>query len=138
MFKSKLRDFKRIGGKFSVIFLTCLYLLFSVGIIKATHFCMGREASVAFFTTETEKCPCSLFAGKSSCCADENDLIRLDNEQKVFSTFNLSGPEWIVLENLYTGKLLAVEDDLPSAYYHTNESRPLKIPRWKFNCSLVL
>lgn len=33
-----------------VLTLSAIYLLFSVGIIKATHFCMGREASVAYFT----------------------------------------------------------------------------------------
>jgi hypothetical protein len=78
-----------------------VYLLFSVGILKATHFCMGREASVSYFTAEAKKCPCTLFAkDESDCCNDEHSLLKLENSQKNLKTFSLSLPSLTLIGEL--------------------------------------
>ena len=56
MRKAVKKSFTRIG-KALVLLLMVVYVLFSVGIIKSTHFCMGREASVQFFTSEAKNRP---------------------------------------------------------------------------------
>ena len=129
---------KSAARKASAIILVSIYLLFSIGIIKATHFCMGREASVAFFTTETEKCACSLFAGeKDHCCDDEKDLLKIENEQKVFSSLTLSLPEWMVLEKLYTEQLIALysAENIPD--HVLGDPPPPSVPLFKVHCSFV-
>ncbi len=114
------------------------YTLFSIGVIKATHFCMGREASVALFTTEAEKCACSAYAGeKGPCCDDDTELVRIDDDQKVISSLVFSGPSLFVIE------ALAQDDErTPKASgargYSPEKGPPLpRDPLWKIHCSLV-
>jgi hypothetical protein len=84
-----------------VLTLGAVYLLFSIGIIKSTHFCMGREASVAYFTSESEKCACGVFAFENDgCCDDEHELIKIEDSQKAISTFVFSPAALVVLEEL--------------------------------------
>lgn len=73
-----------------VLILGAIYLLFSVGVMKATHFYMDQEASVSYFTAETKKCACSLFAGeKNNYCNDEQDHIQLEDSHKTLSVQGL-------------------------------------------------
>jgi hypothetical protein len=126
-------------AKIAMIFLASIYTFFSIGVIKATHFCMGRQASVALFTTQPKECPCSIYAmEKDSCCDDEHDLIRIENEQKVLSPLTLSLPQWIEFRKLYVTRLvaLAVKSDLPWHDQPEHSPRP-KVPLWKFHCSIV-
>lgn len=138
MEKSKTGRFKLNTTGIGTIILVSVYLLFSIGILKATHFCMGREASVAFFTTETEKCACSLFAGeKDGCCDDEKDLLKLETEQKSISTLTLSLPQWMVIEKLYTEQLVASHDPALEKGHPSKDPLPTPIPLFKFYCSYV-
>jgi hypothetical protein len=138
MVKRNIKQIKSIAVTGFVLVMVSVYLLFSVGIIKATHFCMGREASVTFFSAESRKCACSLYAKeKNSCCDDEQDLIRLEDEQKVLSKFSIPVPVW-KLERLYTEQLIAWLTIRPQTFPQgQNTSLPPKIPLWKFHCSYV-
>ena len=81
-----------------IVVVSGLYLLFSVGIVKATHFCMGTEASVTFFSGDASECGCKLVASeKDGCCEDEHELLRIDDSQKNMSQFQLSLPVLSVL-----------------------------------------
>jgi hypothetical protein len=122
-----------------LLLLVSVYLLFSIGILKATHFCMGREASVVFFTADAKKCPCSIFAAeKNSCCDNEHELIRIENEQKVTSNFSLTIPQWFVLEKLYTAQwVVDLQTDSLHQIDEAMEDFPPEIPYWKKNCSLL-
>jgi hypothetical protein len=123
--------------KVVMISFVSVYLLFSIGIFKATHFCMGREASVAIFSTEAKKCPCSLYAGeRGTCCDDNHELIRLDDEQKVIAAFSLAVPVWIELEKLYTKRLVA-SDIADESFDHLPDDLPPKVPLFKIHCSFV-
>lgn len=114
-----------------------VYLLFSVGVLKATHFCMGREASVALFTRESEKCPCSLFAKDSdTCCDDRHELVRIDDDQKVISPFTVAPPHRELLEVF--GFDEQVLHTAQFSGYAADDSPPLlPEPRWKMYCSFV-
>lgn len=137
MQKAVKTSFKLIG-KAMALLLVAVYVLFSVGIIKATHFCMGREASVQFFTAEAKKCPCSLYAKeKSSCCDDEHELLRIDDEQKTISTLSAPLPVWKV-ERIFTERLLAFSVLSSTVDLEDDPSKsPPKIPIWKANSSYV-
>lgn len=120
------------------IVLLCVYLLFSVGIIKATHFCMGREASVQFFTSEAKKCPCAKYVTeKESCCDDQHELLKVDDDHKSISKVSASDPVWKV-ERIFTERLLAEvlgTDDIADVKRLTKA--PPKIPLWKAHRSYV-
>jgi hypothetical protein len=128
----------RPAAKGAILLMLSVYLLFSVGILKATHFCMGREASVVFFSSEAKKCPCSLYAGeKGDCCDDEHEVLRIEDEQKVISKLSMPIPAW-KLERIYTKQFVAQIETVTRSIFDTNDSPlPPKIPLWKVNCSLV-
>jgi hypothetical protein len=132
-------NMKDIAARISLVALLSIYSLFSIGIVKATHFCMGREASVVFFSAEAKKCACSIYAGeKDSCCDDEHELLRIENEQKVISVFALQLPQWIELGELVTDTCLAYyKIESPEWKEFSQESLPPKIPLWKMQCKMV-
>jgi hypothetical protein len=127
-----------------LITLAAIYLLFSVGVMKATHFCMGREASTSFFSAESKKCPCSLLAkekGKGErdgCCDDSHEVIRLKDDQKVIIGYTIRVPQLYILEDLYTERFIAClfTRDQSSRIPQSNPAPP-KIPLFKINCSFV-
>jgi hypothetical protein len=127
-----------VAGKAIALLLMSVYLLFSVGIIKATHFCMGREASVQFFTAESRKCPCSVYAKeKSTCCDDEHELLRIDDDQRTISGVSNPLPVWKV-ERIFTERLLTYTVISPtSGQVEEAEKSPPKLPIWKANKSYV-
>jgi hypothetical protein len=138
MSAGKINELKLKAGKVTVIVLVAVYTLFSVGIIKATHFCMGREASVTFFSSETKKCPCSRFAAeRNNCCDDSHELVKIDNEQKVISIFSLVLPVWFELEKLYTAQLVAAVRSSSGPAYAVTDPLPPKAPRFKIYCSFI-
>lgn len=134
--KSKTDRFK-VLSRIGTLMLVSVYLLFSVGILKATHFCMGREASVTYFTTESKKCGCSVYTEeRNNCCDDKQDLLKLDKEQKTISQLSLNVPQWMVLEKLYTEQLVALNQTETAGFDTTDSSTP-DVPLFKFHCSFV-
>ncbi len=138
MLSGKKHHIASWAGRIFIIALLSVYLLFTIGILKSTHFCMGREASVKLFSAEAEKCACSLFAGeKDSCCDDERDLVKIENEQKSGSFLSITGPQWIKLEDLYSERYMALDKCLPVQVPYEADVSPPKIPLFKVHCSLV-
>jgi hypothetical protein len=115
-----------------------MYVFLSVGILKATHFCMGREASVVFFSSEAKKCACSLYAGeKNDCCDEQHEVLRIDDEQKVITTMSLPVPVW-KLERIFTEQYIAIAETIRSIERPLPDiGFPLSVPLWKSHCSLV-
>lgn len=98
---------------------------------------MGREASVQFFTSEAKKCPCSVYAKeKGSCCDDEHELIRIDDEQKIISNVTAPLPVWKV-ERIFTERLLASSVVSAQQTVEQSPKAPPKIPIWKAISSYV-
>jgi hypothetical protein len=134
----KVSAITRLTAKGAILLTLSVYLLFSVGILKGTHFCMGREASVVFFSAETKKCPCALYAGeKGDCCDDEHEVLRIEDEQKVISKMSMPIPVW-KLERIYTKQLVVEAETFTNTVLDSDDNpMPPKIPLWKVNCSLV-
>ena len=128
-------------GKISAMFiwmLCALYLLFSVGIVKATHFCMGREASVTYFASSPQKCPCSLFAKeKDNCCKDEHELLKLEDSQKTLPSFSLSVPVLTLLGDIYSHVLLPEDNETASIGDSPADEQPPPKILFKIYCSYV-
>ena len=128
-----------IFSRIAVTLIAAVYLLFSVGIIKATHYCMGRKASVTYFTGETKKCPCSLFANeKNSCCDDEHDLIRIEDDQQSISAYTLDVPRLFILEDLYIERYIAAfiqQNQIPEEI--EVDTSPQSTELFKVHCSFV-
>jgi hypothetical protein len=98
---------------------------------------MGREASVTFFTSESEKCPCSLFATeKDNCCTSTHELLKLESSQKTLSTFHLDIPALIFLGALFDADI----DDAavaPSKARVPADAQPPPKILYQLHCSLV-
>ena len=138
MTKREKHRFTQRTARVGTVIVLSVYLLFSIGILKATHFCMGREASVAFFTTEAEKCACSAFAtAEDGCCDDEKDLLKIETEQKSISQLILNLPEWTVLEKLYTEQLVASHFPAKANGATFSDSPRPPVPLFKVYCSYV-
>jgi hypothetical protein len=121
-----------------VLMVCALYLLFSVGIIKATHFCMGREASVAYFTSESKKCVCSLFLDeKDNCCDDTSELLKLEDSQKNLSAFELPLPMLALLGQIYSNAQGSVVKTSDHRRAIRGEAKPPPRILYKIHCSLV-
>jgi hypothetical protein len=100
---------------------------------------MGREASVTFFSADSKKCPCSLFSTeKNSCCDDEHDVLRLKDDQKVFTSYTIRVPQLYILEDLYTEQFIAsLVTGTDIVDNSESDSSPPKVPIFKSNCSFV-
>jgi hypothetical protein len=134
--RGKVKTGTLIFSRIMIGVMSAIYLLFSIGIVTSTHYCMGKKSSVAYFTSESQPCACSLFsAGKDTCCDDEHDLIKLDDSQKVIPALELSPNQWIVLEELFTPTFITHPKnsfrELPKA-----DDLPPPVPLFKFYCSL--
>jgi hypothetical protein len=141
MFKvSRLRN--SFAFKATLVVVTAIYLLLSVGIIKSTHYCLGREASVALFTADADGCACDLSfeAEEDECCNDVHEVVRITDDQKVLGEYVIRIPQLYILDDLYTTQLIAQSAEINTTGVCSNEqiAPPPKVPIFKTNCSLVL
>ena len=114
-----------------------VYLLFSVGIVKATHFCMGTEASVSFFTAEAEECACSLSGlENTSCCSDKQGLLKLEDSQKNLSFFQMSVPVLGLLGKIYT-RSFDPGKEISRAGVDASDPPPLQPTLYQLYCKYV-
>lgn len=129
--------------KLFAIAFTCVYLHLSVGVVKTTHYCMGRESSSIFYTFEAKRCGCSLFLSnleKNSCCHDESELIVIDEDQTPTSSLSLTSPDYFAIAELYsTGAEFTLSlTKNESDFYLNNNLPPPKEPLYKVLCAYTL
>jgi len=123
--------------KLGSIFILSVYLLLSVGVAKSTHFCMGREHHSALFSFESKKCACSVYQriDVKTCCEDETELVKIENDQVHSSATDAPQTGWSVLPIIafecakpviLSGNVLTlVSYNLP----------PPKVPIYQLGCS---
>jgi hypothetical protein len=122
----------------TVLALCGLYLLFSVGIMKATHFCMGREASVAYFTADSKNCGCSMSSEEGNhCCHDKQELVKLEDSQKTLSTLQLPLPALTFLGVLYDASRRSHAPLVTYFSAYTEHAQPPPRVLFKLHCSFV-
>src|SRR5690348_1112407 len=124
---------------FAIAFM-CIYLLLSEGVVKTTHYCMGREKSTELFSFQAQKCPCSLFlAENSDCCKDEHEVLSIDDSQTFVQAFTPQAPDFFLIGPTFN-KVVEVPtiDQSHIQLFAVNFSPPPKEPIYQTNCSLVL
>jgi len=126
--------------KLFAIAFTCVYLTLAVGVVRTTHYCMGRVKSASLFSFETTKCPCYLFARSVSnkkCCADEHDIIKIEDDHAASTVVSMV-PDFFQIGLLFENFELT---DNPVAHINqpVEESPPppSDIPLFTKYCSLV-
>jgi hypothetical protein len=129
--------------KLFAIAFTCVYLHLSVGVVKTTHYCMGRESTSVLFTFQPEPCACSLFLSnleKKSCCHDEAQLLVLDDDQTPTFPLLLSNPELYLIANLYNTEIasIGIQGSSKTAVLTTVSPPSPKEPIYKVLCSYTL
>ena len=67
--------------KLFISIIASVYLLLSVGIAKSTHFCMGKEVNMEYFSHEAEGCFAS-DTRKMPCCQDVTEILSVDDEHQ--------------------------------------------------------
>lgn len=125
--------------KLFAIAFTCVYLTLTVGVVHTTHYCMGRVNSSAFFSFDSEKCACAIFAtpGSDSCCDDEFALIKIEDDHSASGIISVS-PEFFAIcdlvapsvkETVVTGIPVAASFEAPPGH---------SVPLFVKHCSLIL
>jgi hypothetical protein len=125
--------------KIGSIFILSVYLLLSVGIAKSTHFCMGRENHSSLFSFESKKCACSIYqnARAKTCCEDETELVKIENDQVHSSMVDLPQTEYSLLSVL-NYELAPIEPTTTIQQIVSYDLPPPKVPIYQLGCSLKL
>jgi hypothetical protein len=128
--------------KLFAIAFTCVYLHLTVGVVKTTHYCMGRESSFSLYSFEGKRCACSLFFSnleKKSCCHDEYELIVLDDDQSASASLSLTPPAYFLLADLYSGNQFEIKvTSISASISMEDDPPPAKEPIYKVLCSYTL
>jgi hypothetical protein len=125
--------------KLFAIAFTCVYLTLAVGVVRTTHYCMGRVKSSSLFSFDTAKCPCYLFARSvnNKCCADEHDIIKIEDDHSVTAAISLV-PAFFEMGLLF--EVARSNDIVVARINHAVEESPPPpggVPLFAKHCSLV-
>ncbi len=122
---------------FAIAFM-CIYLLLSVGVVKTTHYCMGREKSTELFSFEAKKCPCSLFfVENDGCCSDKHEVLSINDFQSLSTSLAPILPDFFLIGNIYTNVDTQITEQPITQYIRPDFSPPPKDSLYQINCSLV-
>ncbi len=121
---------------FAIAFM-CIYLLMSVGVVKTTHYCMGREKSTKIFSYEAKKCECSLFFPKNDCCHDKHEILIIDDSQSQTLTFVPPMPDFFEMGAVYHDQPEQIFVHTSTQYLTPDLSPPPKEPLFITHCSFV-
>lgn len=99
---------------------------------------MGREASIAYFSGDAQKCCCNLFAETDpGCCSNENELVRIEDDQQTAASFLINEPERVELTNLLVEQWEATLRPSEKLFYPSDAGPPVTVPLFKKNCSYI-
>ncbi|MBX2962712.1 MAG: hypothetical protein KF687_09380 [Cyclobacteriaceae bacterium] len=125
-------------NKLFAIAFTCIYLLLTVGVVKTTHYCMGRAKSAEIFSFEAKKCACSRFIPKDSgCCHDEHEIIKVQDDQSVTANLTTPVPDLFVLSSIQHEELVYIIDET-IFYNRYNDYFPPPEAIFRVNCCFLL
>lgn len=125
-------------NRLTVISLIVVYLTLSVGVGKSTHFCMGREHHSSLFSfDESKKCPCSLYAAAKSCCKDETEVVKIEDDQTTGKIIQSNSPGLILVATLFTKVSTIGISQVKINTIDECIAHPPKVPIYQSVCSLV-
>lgn len=67
--------------RLSLIFLTVLYLIPSIGVCIQAHYCGGKLASVSFTGSNVQGCQCGSKKKMKNCCKDKTFSFKIKDTQ---------------------------------------------------------
>ena len=76
-----------------------MYLLLSVGVVRSSHFCMGREINVAYFSHKADGCFTS-DDRKMPCCEDVTEIVNIDEDHQGVNFQTSISNSYIILPSL--------------------------------------
>jgi hypothetical protein len=124
--------------KLAILGIVSLYLILSIGIARSTHFCMGREQTPSFFSFESKKCPCFRLTQKSkSCCEDEHELIKIENDQSASQVLLTPIPSFNLISELLFDEMNSFTSLSAFQFIDVRNLPPPKVPIYQSICSLV-
>lgn len=122
---------------FAIAFM-CIYLLMSVGVAKTTHYCMGRAKSTQLFSFESKKCPCSVFLPENNaCCADEHELLIVDDSQTPGFSLALSAPGFFPIGKVFEPRHEVIIEYTGKQFFTPDFDPPPREQLFKTYCSYV-
>ncbi|NOS91042.1 MAG: hypothetical protein HOP30_03910 [Cyclobacteriaceae bacterium] len=98
---------------------------------------MGREHHSSLFSFESEKCACSFYKSTNvkSCCEDETELVKIENDQVHSSSTDMPQTDWSFLSVL-TFELKDLHFSIiASVQVVSYDLPPPKIPIYQLGCS---
>jgi len=116
-----------------------MYLLVTVGLTVATHFCGGKVASVKMlsFVSNENPCGCDNTAVPDGCCRTEIKSIQLNDEQIAVQVDQQTSPQtdvnlWadVSIEELFSSN--SVRTIIPAS------SPPESPPTYILHCALLI
>jgi len=116
-----------------------MYLLVTVGLTVATHFCGGMATSVKMlpFVSNENPCGCDDTAVPDDCCKTEIKSVQLSDEQIAVQIDQQNSPQtdsnlWadVSIEELYSSNL--VHTIIPAS------SPPVSTPTHILHCALLI
>jgi hypothetical protein len=117
--------------------LAIVYLTLSIGVGKSTHFCLGREHHTTLFSFD-EKCACAAYPTKKSCCKDETQLVKIQDDHNINSNALSFSATYFLLAPLYLSQLATDRPVFTKPKTNTYRSPPQKVPIYQSGCSLLL
>jgi hypothetical protein len=123
--------------KFGIIIIAFVYLLLSVGIAKSTHICMGRALPASFFSFESEKCFCSDSNQPDTCCDDQFELVKIDNDQSIGQVVHSPIPDFNFLGELFSETTEIFISETTTEFLAEYNPPPPKISIYQSVCSLI-
>jgi hypothetical protein len=124
--------------KLFAIAFTCVYLTLAVGVVRTTHYCLGRVKSSSLFSFETAKCPCYLYASSvNKCCADEHEIIKIEDDHSASAVVSLV-PAFFEMGLLF--ETTQSDNAIVAHIHHTIDESPRPpddVPLFTRYCSLV-
>jgi hypothetical protein len=100
---------------------------------------MGRVKSQVLFTYESVKCPCYDLAryGKSDCCNDEHETLKIDDDHAASSVVSLVPAFFEIREVVVLASIFEKDRDSHTDASDESLPPPDKIPLFTKHCSLV-
>jgi hypothetical protein len=123
--------------RLSLISFAAIYLLLSVGVAKSTHFCRGKAKHTSVFSFEAKKCACAKYNPANNCCDDEQELVKLEDDQAGSQSLVSPFPQFSLIGEIFaplfsTSKFTSVTSS------STEVRPPPKVPIYQQVRSLII
>jgi hypothetical protein len=103
------------------------YLVISTGITVNLHYCMGQLDSAHIFGGKSDTCDkCGMHIENSmGCCRDEQQLIKMDDDQKTNAVFVFSLPPLEAESYTPSSYLTSIFFNTPGLDFPSDHSPPI-------------